>query len=205
MSIISWIIPKVKYGLTDEQIWIDYLADSEVNHTQNSEGTIKGRARAVREILKKYDVLIELDFYRATRLVSKVGKGLELGLAIKSYDIRDVEGLRDLANLDNTEWECISQTVRASQNINTPWFIVEGKFKKRDQSKIPIDDLIKKYKHIIESYVPKKINVPKVSRGNKLLTISLPDLHMGNMSYDNTDSIEKCSERFLSAVSNFIS
>ena len=204
VSLTEWMIPKVKYGLNDEKIWIEYLADPNVNDSENQESSVKRRARAIREILNKYEMLIAEDFDRATRLVSRVEKGLELEMAIKSYDIRDVEGLRDWANLDSEEWDCISQTVRASQNKTTPWFIAEGKFKKKDIKNITTEELIKKYKYVIEEYIPKQIIPHNVKRGTKLLVISLPDLHMGDMSYDNKDSLEKCSKRFLDAVTYFI-
>ena len=137
-GLIAWLIPKVKDGLTDEQIWIDYLSDEDINHSENSESTVKRRARNVREVLAKAEILIAEDVDRTTRLLSRIDKENDLEIAIKSYDINDVSGLRDWANLPESEWECYSQTIRASQNRNTPWFIVEGKFKKREPGKFSL-------------------------------------------------------------------
>ena len=77
-GLVAWLIPKVKDCLTDEEIWIDYLADPEVNYTENAESTVKRQARAVREILHKAEILIEEDLDRATRLLSKIEKENDL-------------------------------------------------------------------------------------------------------------------------------
>lgn len=203
-NLTAWLIPKVKDGLTDEQIWIDYLADENINNSSRAESSVKRQSRQVREILLKAELLIQEDGENATVLLSQTESGNDLEIAIRSYSIKDVNGLREWANLSTNEWECYGQTVRASQNFKTPWFIVEGKFKKRDPRELTIEEISDKLENLIKNYVPKKISVPKLKKGQYLLEISLPDLHLGNRSYDNKDSLELCSKRFTDAVSYFI-
>lgn len=202
-GLIAWLIPKVKDGETDDQIWIDYLADPRINHTNNAEATVRRQARAVREILRKAEILITEDLDRATRLLSQIEKENDLEIAIKSYDIKDVNGLRVWANLSDEEWECYSQTVRASQNKKTPWFIVEGKFRKRQPGQFTIEELAKKAQNIIENYKPQPLTPVMNIEGDKLLEISLPDLHMGNMNYTDTETLETSSKKFKDAVCFF--
>lgn len=205
-TLTGWIIPKIKDGLSDESIWLDYLADDSINWTQNAESSVKRRARGIRETLTKYEMLVEEDFDRATRLLSRIDSenGNLLELAIKSYDIKDINGLMDWANLKDDQWECYAQTVRASQNQNTPWFIVEGKFRKKDKSKISVEELIEKYQKKLNEYTPLKIQVPKLKSGKYLLEISLPDLHLGNMNFKDTETLDTTVKRFKDAVASFL-
>jgi hypothetical protein len=204
MTIAEWLIPKIKEGLTDSEVWTEYLIDPISGKPDVSEDYVKRYARMVREVLTKADKLISEDPERATRLLNMVEKQNDLQIAIRSYDIKDVAGLRDWANLPPDEWECYSQTVRASQNASTPWFIVEGKFRKRQMGDRTIEELAEKAQSIIESYNPVVIKVPKVSKGDYLLEISLPDLHMGDMNYNNTETVEDKADRFKNAVADFV-
>lgn len=203
-GLVPWLIPKVKDGLTDSEIWIDYLADNDINNSSRSESSVKRQARKVREVLVKAELLIQDDLDRATRLLSRDDKENELEIAIRSYDIKDINGLRDWANIDDKEWTCDRQKVRASQNLKTPWFIVEGFFKRREPGKLSIQELTENAEKIITKYTPKKIPVPKLKKGKYLLEISLPDLHLGNMNFNDTETLETTSTRFKNAVAYFI-
>ena len=202
-NIVSWLIPKIKADLSDDQIWIDYLADDEINNSERSESTVKRQARTVREVLNKAELFIENDLERATRLLSRDETEDNLEIAIRSYDIEDIPGLRQWANIGD-EWECPRQRVRASQNKSNPWFIVEGFFKLRDPEKLSIEDFTKIFEKNISEYKPKVIPTPKVKKGKYLLEISLPDLHLGNMNYTDTETLETTSARFKNAVAYFL-
>ena len=204
MTVSEWLIPKIRSGLTDNEAWQEYIVDPICDKPDVSEDYLKRYARMVREVLTKADNLISTDPERATRLLNRAEKQNDLQIAIRSYDIKDVSGLRDWANLPPDEWECYSQTVRASQNIHTPWFIVEGKFRKKQPGKISLQELIEKAKTTIETYKPVKIDSPKHEAGKYLLEISLPDLHLGNMNFSDTETIETTAKRFKDSVNDFL-
>lgn len=204
MTISEWLIPKIKLGLTDDQVWNEYLANPIPNRNDASEEYVKRYARIVREVLTKADKLISEDPERATRLLNRAENQNDLEIAIRSYDIRDISGLRDWANLPSNVWECTSQKIRASQNINTPWFIVEGTFKRRQPKDFTIEELVQKAQDTIQTYKTQPIQVKPLPKGKYLLELSFPDLHLGNSNYKDTETLEDTANRFKDAVNTML-
>ena len=204
MTISEWLIPYIKKGLSDDQVWSEYLTDPIPDKPDASEEYVKRYARIVREVLTKAENIIGEDINRATRLLNRKEQQDDLNIAIHSYDINDISGLKDWANIKDDEWECYSQNIRASQNASNPWFIVEGKFRRKQPKNRTIEELVQKAQETIETYYPQKIEFSIVTPGRYLLELSLPDLHLGNMNYDDTETLETTSKRFKDAINNFL-
>ena len=66
------------------------------------------------ESLKSVEVLLDT--------INETDNKLEI--ALRSYKIKDVEVAAKIAGIDLTKWKCTRKRVRASQNVNNPYFIV---------------------------------------------------------------------------------
>lgn len=136
----------------------------------------------------------------------------KLELTLKSYKIQDVETAAQIAGIDLSKWRCTRKTVRASQNIANPWFIVEGKFDRIPENEISTEDLVKQFKTILEEHViPENKVTPIVKdKRNSVALIDIIDHHIGKrIQGDSTGNgiewtVELAKESMLQAVDYFI-
>jgi urease accessory protein UreE len=105
----------------------------------------------------------------------------KLELTLKSYKIQDVETAAQIAGIDLSQWKCVRKTVRASQNNNTPWFIVEGKFEPITTSEMTVEELLENVQQMLESHttVAPQINPPKIDKKENVALVNFYDHHIG--------------------------
>lgn len=105
----------------------------------------------------------------------------KLELALKSYKIQDVEIAAKLAGIDLSKWKCVRKTVRASQNINNPWFIVEGKFELINHNSISPEEMVANFATLLKEHeVPSTIITPKnYNRDYNIGLVNFYDHHIG--------------------------
>jgi len=105
----------------------------------------------------------------------------KLEVSLKSYKIQDVETAAKLAGIDLSKWECVSKTVRASQNNSNPWYIVEGKFKPKDEDKLSPEEFIELYTNILKTHKSPSsaLSPPKYSNEENIALFNFYDHHIG--------------------------
>lgn len=136
----------------------------------------------------------------------------KLELSLKSYKIQDVETAAKVAGIDLSRWKCISKTVRASQNNSNPWFIVEGKFKPKEETEISPEEFIATFQEMIRNHkVPDNpIATPRHKSENNIAVFSFYDHHIGKRIYGDATgngkewTTELAKESILNATDHFI-
>lgn len=136
----------------------------------------------------------------------------KLELSLKAYKIQDVETAARIAGIDLSKWKCVRKTVRASQNNNTPWFIVEGKFEPIPEDEITPEEFIENFRKMLEDYTPPSevVKPKKVATSENVALLNLYDHHIGKkIQGDITGNGEEwttelAKQAMLNAVDYFI-
>jgi len=154
------------------------------------------------EALKETEVLLD-------RLNETENK---LELSLKSYKIQDVEIAAKIAGIDLSQWKCIGKTVRASQNASNPWFIVEGRFRPKEESEISPEEFIEAFQDMLLTHTPpeKTITPPRHPSEDNIGIFSFYDQHIGKKVYgDSTGTgldwtTDLAKQSILDATDHFI-
>lgn len=156
------------------------------------------------EVKKNPDVDVLLDKLNET--------DNKLELSLKSYKIQDVETAAQIAGIDLSKWKCTRKTVRASQNISNPWFIVEGKFEKIPEDEISTEELVEQFKKILEEHrPPEAITVTKDrNKTDNVVLMNVMDHHIGKRIQGDVTgngvewTTELAKESMIKAIDYFI-
>lgn len=135
-----------------------------------------------------------------------------LELSLKTYKIQDVETAANIAGIDLTKWKCMRKTVRASQNTNNPWFIVEGKFELIPEDEISTEQLLENFREILETHeTPTDVILPKMyKQDNNTALFSFYDHHIGKRVHGDVTgngeewTTELAKQSMLNATDYFI-
>lgn len=212
---IDWIISEHE-GNIDSTKDLYPLYDSYCSEFgQVSEETFKRYCRSAKDLLDtEDDIKVEAEqIKQETKLKGKKQTDSSLELALTSYDIKDVDGVIAWANVDTTKWELHSQNIRVSSNLNNPWYIIDCKFRLKDQRKVSPEEYAERFISQISSYTPPKPSVkhPEFTEKQQdmLAEICIMDFHFGQASWkeetrDQDVDIKSASKLLSETIDYFI-
>ncbi len=127
MNKVEWLNSKVSNPVETKDYY--FLYDDFCVEFQ-SEITMESFKRYCRDAYRSLKGELATD---KSEIHSTVNKDGSLDVRLKSYDIKTEEDLRELSGLDSKIWECVKIDVKATQNNSNPYFIVWGKFEKKER------------------------------------------------------------------------
>lgn len=205
-GLTDFIIERSISGFDNNQIFEQLKENESKIEFDGTEETIKRRIRSITSIIQRYNEKRDKEnIEKDTSLIEENKSENELSLCIKSYSINDITGLKKWANIPD-DWKCVSQKIRASQNKSNPWFIVQGTFQPKQREDFTAEEIAQRCYDEVSKYQPvkKKFNL-SLKSGEYMLEISLPDEHLGDRNYINSDTLEMKKQRHDMAVEDFLS
>lgn len=224
MTNIEWLLEKVP-APTDSADF-EHLYD-ELCEFKETHMSLESYKRLCRKAVQRYrenipispntqqdfnptsDNLLDTVDVRLDRLNETENK---LELALRSYKIQDVETAAEIAGIDLSRWKCTNKNVRASQNAQNPWFIVEGKFKRKEDNERDVQDYVKEFQELIANHTPPtEIITPRNHKQTSNIAVfSFYDHHIGKRVQGDTTgnfvewTTEKACQTMIEATDYFI-
>lgn len=199
--IVAYTIEKRKENFDSTSIVESYM-ESDLYDGIASKKTIQNRVGEVLRIADMVENQLATDFDRTARILDKTIKANELEIKLRTYDMTGEDAIRQHEGLDALTWECTDIMVRSSNNASNPWYITQGKFRRRTE----IDPLLmlEKMQPLLQDYKPFKATACPPMVGNYLLEIDPPDAHIGMMNWDNSETCAQQCEKYKRAVMHML-